>query len=68
MNRLKQVLHFDYVIYMSPDGTVGNENRATGDWGGVIGELIKKVLLSHSQLLSCSLSKYIHENHVIVMH
>lgn len=42
LNSLKGTLHFDYVIYMSPDRTVGNE-KGTGVWGGVIGELMRKV-------------------------
>ncbi|XP_031560849.1 glutamate receptor 2-like isoform X2 [Actinia tenebrosa] len=42
LDKLKEALHFDYVIYKSPDGTVGNFNSRTGRWNGAIGELLNE--------------------------
>ncbi|XP_048581549.1 glutamate receptor ionotropic, kainate 2 isoform X2 [Nematostella vectensis] len=42
LDRLSEILHFNYTIYMSPDGRVGVENPVTGNWDGVINELIQE--------------------------
>ncbi|KAL4223136.1 Glutamate receptor ionotropic [Mactra antiquata] len=40
LEKLKQELHFDYILYEVPDGQWGVKNHTTGEWNGLIRELI----------------------------
>ena len=41
---LSELLHFDYVINSSPDGSYGFQ-KSDGSWDGVIGELVRGVCI-----------------------
>ena len=42
MNQLKEMLHFDYKLYLVPDGQFGAKME-NGEWNGMIGEILAGV-------------------------
>ena len=40
---LKGSLGFEYEIYQVPDGSYGSQTAGTGEWNGLMGELVKGV-------------------------
>ena len=43
LNAIAKNLHFDYVIYEVEDGRFGAQDQRTGEWRGLVRELIDKV-------------------------
>ncbi|XP_034948541.1 ionotropic receptor 25a-like [Chelonus insularis] len=42
LDKISNILFFEYEIYAAPDGKFGAMNESDGTWNGMIGELIKK--------------------------
>lgn len=49
LNKLQEELGFQYKIHLVKDGLYGSKNKTTGEWNGMMGELIGGV--SSLQLL-----------------
>ena len=43
LNDVARMLNFDFEIYEVPDGFFGDKNATTGEWNGIIGELLNGV-------------------------
>lgn len=43
LEELKKRLKFNYKIYLVPDGKFGVRDRSTGQWNGIVEEIIKEV-------------------------
>lgn len=48
LKEIAKKLKFNYTVYIVKDGTYGAPNDKTGDWNGMVRELIEKVSLSNS--------------------
>jgi ionotropic kainate glutamate receptor 2 len=44
LNAISKELGFNYELYLVPDGRFGFENLTTGQWNGLVQELILKVI------------------------
>ena len=43
LTRLQETLGFQYELYVVPDGNFGVEDPKTGQWNGMVGELVHDV-------------------------
>ena len=57
MNHLKEMLHFDYKLYLVPDGQFGAKME-NGEWNGMIGEILAGV----SSALFFNVLQYLQNN------
>ena len=39
-----RVLNFTFTLYMVPDGNWGGKNTTSGQWNGMVKELVEKVI------------------------
>ena len=46
LNTLRGTLHFDYTLYLVADGSYGTQDITTGEWNGIMGDIVTGV--SHS--------------------
>jgi len=44
LQEMRKELGFNYKIYLAPDGKFGVRDRLTGEWNGVVKEIIDKVI------------------------
>lgn len=43
LEKMRETLKFNYKIYVVPDGKFGVRDRLTGQWNGIVKEIIDKV-------------------------
>ena len=43
LEEMREKLKFNYRIYRVPDGKFGVKNRLTGEWNGIVRDIIDKV-------------------------
>jgi hypothetical protein len=43
LNQLRERLGFNYELYIVPDGNYGGKDAVTGQWNGMVEELLKDV-------------------------
>lgn len=43
LKAIAEMLNFQYELYLVPDGKYGAENTTTGEWNGLVREIIDKV-------------------------
>ena len=43
LEKMRETLQFNYKIYVVPDGKFGVKDRLTGQWNGIVKEIIDKV-------------------------
>ena len=58
MHGIADKLKFDFVLYESPDGNYGSKDAKTGEWNGMIRELIVGVSIIVA-IYCCSMLFYI---------
>ena len=44
LKAIAEMLNFQYELYLVPDGKYGAENTTTGEWNGLVREIIDKVI------------------------
>ena len=49
LKAIAEMLTFQYELYLVPDGKYGAENTTTGEWNGLVREIIDKVSGSDSE-------------------
>ena len=52
LDRVGAMANFDYTIEVTPDGSYGVLDAATGTWNGMIGEVVSEVIL-HDDVYIC---------------
>lgn len=57
LKRIAQVVGFQYRIHLSPEGKYGIYQPETGEWNGIVRELMDRVLLLHSLYVHVSLDR-----------
>lgn len=45
LKAIAEMLNFQYELYLVPDGKYGAENTTTGEWNGLVREIIDKVIV-----------------------
>jgi ionotropic glutamate receptor len=53
LEELKNLMNFDYELYVAPDGQYGRMNEQS-EWNGMVKELMEKVLEKHNNFFSGS--------------
>ncbi len=43
LEKMRETLKFNYKIYLVPDGKFGVKDKLTGQWNGIVKEIIDKV-------------------------
>lgn len=49
---IARILGFNYTVKLVPDGRYGSLNKQTGEWDGMMKELLDQVRLQHFNLIS----------------
>lgn len=47
LEEMRKELHFNYSIYLAPDGKYGVRDKRSGLWNGVVKELMDGVIINH---------------------
>lgn len=47
LEEMRKELHFNYSIYLAPDGKYGVRDKRSGRWNGVVKELMDGVIINH---------------------
>ena len=60
LTRLSKEMNFKFEIVLSPGNKYGSEDPNTGDWGGIVGEVIAGVMyllyeLCHGRQCHCAI-------------
>ena len=53
LQAIANMLGFQYELYLVPDGKYGAENTSTGEWNGLVREIIDKVWPQHWLCYHC---------------
>ncbi|KFM75322.1 Glutamate receptor, ionotropic kainate 1, partial [Stegodyphus mimosarum] len=59
LRTISDLLGFNYDLYLVPDNKFGAENTTTGEWSGLVKEIIEKILKLHQAKANSYTSKII---------
>lgn len=51
LDKMREALKFNYEIHLVPDGNFGVKDRLSGQWNGVVKEIIDKVFKHTGNLI-----------------
>ena len=51
LKAIAEMLHFQFELYLVPDGKYGAENTTTKEWNGLVREIIDKVTIRYDKFI-----------------